>query len=40
MTILVAFIFGMPSPLLAIQLLWVNLVYGFFTRACIGRRPD
>lgn len=39
MTILVAFIFGMPSPLLAIQLLWVNLVTDSLPCACIGRRP-
>ena len=39
MTILVAFIFGMPSPLLAIQLLWVNLVTDSLPALALGVDP-
>ena len=38
-TILVAFIFGMPSPLLAIQLLWVNLVTDSLPALALGVDP-
>lgn len=39
MTILVSFLFGMPSPLLAIQLLWVNLVTDSLPALALGVDP-
>lgn len=38
-TILFALIFGMPAPLLAVQLLWVNLITDSLPAAALGVEP-
>lgn len=38
-TVLVAFLMGIPTPLLAIQLLWVNLVTDSFPALALGVEP-
>lgn len=38
-TVFVAFLFGMPAPLLAVQLLWVNLVTDSFPALALGVEP-
>lgn len=38
-TVLIAFLMGIPTPLLAIQLLWVNLVTDSFPALALGVEP-